>query len=213
MKYICVEGCIGVGKTTVATQLSKAISGSVNLLEDFSSHPFLDDFYADEKYTFETEMNFILIHYHQLIKAMASDPQLLIGDYFFDRDKLFADANILSETEMSIFMQLYDYLRTRIVRPDVIVCLSGTTDMICERIATRNREAEKNISYEYIDKINMYYEKFFSECRKSYHTIDVDMNTSDFIKSPSLINGLTEHICSTIAISKNYKGNHIRPVR
>jgi len=121
---------------------------------------------------------------------MENKPSLLISDYFFDKDKLFADANILSEKEIEIFMQLYHYLRSRLVQPDIIVCLSGTTDMIYKRILTRNRDAEKNISYDYIDKINKHYEVFFSELRKNYQTIDIDMDKNDFIKNPSLINKL-----------------------
>jgi deoxyadenosine/deoxycytidine kinase len=123
MKYICVEGCIGVGKTTVATQLANVIDGASLLLEDFGRHPFLDDFYANPKYTFETEINFLLIHYHQLLKAIGEQPQILISDYFFKKDMLFADANILSEEEMSIFIQLFDYLSTRLVQPNIIICL------------------------------------------------------------------------------------------
>jgi len=190
MKYICIEGCIGVGKTTVATKLASTIDGSYTLFEDFGNHPFLNDFYMDAKYTFETEINFLLIHYHQLLKTMENQPSLLISDYFFDKDKLFADANILSEKEIEIFMQLYHYLRSRLVQPDIIVCLSGTTDMIYKRILARNRDAEKNISYDYIDKINKHYEVFFSELRKNYQTIDIDMDKNDFIKDPSLINKL-----------------------
>jgi deoxyadenosine/deoxycytidine kinase len=194
MKYICVEGCIGVGKTTVAIQLANVINGAYVLLEDFSSHPFLNDFYNDAKYTFETEISFLLIHYHQLLKVMHEQPQLFVSDYSFDKDKLFADANILSEKEMEIFMQLYNYLRDRLERPTVFICLTGTTDLIYNRILTRNREAEKRITYDYIDKINSHYKDFFSEIRKKYNTIDVDMNVNDFVKNPTLINVLRQQL-------------------
>jgi len=194
MKYICVEGCIGVGKTTVAMQLADSINGAYLLLEDFGAHPFLGDFYADSKYTFETELGFLLIHYHQLLKAISTQPQLLISDYFFGKDKLFADANILSEKEIDIFMQLYDYLLSSLVQPDIIICLSGTTDMIYNRIIARNREAEKNISYNYIDKINKTYGLFFPEIRENYCTIDINMNESDFIKNPNLITELRHNL-------------------
>jgi deoxyadenosine/deoxycytidine kinase len=194
MKFICVEGCIGIGKTTIATKLANIINGACALFEDFGNHPFLSDFYTDAKYTFETEINFLLIHYHQLLKAMNEQPGLLISDYFFDKDKLFADANILSEKEMDIFMQLYNYLRSRLVQPNIVICLSGTTDMIYNRILARNRETEKNISYDYIDKINKHYKVFFSELRKNYPTIDINMNENDFVKDPTLINILRQNL-------------------
>jgi deoxyguanosine kinase len=194
MKYICVEGCIGIGKTTVAKQLADSINSAYLLLEDFGAHPFLGDFYADSKYTFETELGFLLIHYHQLLKAMSAQPQLLISDYFFGKDKLFADANILSEKEINIFIQLYDYLLSSLVQPDIIICLSGTTDMIYNRILNRNRESEKNISYEYIKKINKNYDIFFSEINKKYTTININMNENDFVKNPDLITELRQKL-------------------
>jgi deoxyadenosine/deoxycytidine kinase len=194
VKHICVEGCIGVGKTTVAIQLANVIESAYTLLEDFSSHPFLDDFYNDAKYTFETEINFLLIHYHQLLKVMHEQPQLLVSDYFFGKDKMFADANILSEKEMKIFMQLYNYLKDRLEHPTVIICLTGTTDLIYNRIMARNRETEKKITYDYIGKINSHYKVFFSELRGNYNTIEVDMNTNDFIKDATLINMLKQQL-------------------
>jgi deoxyadenosine/deoxycytidine kinase len=203
MKYICIEGCIGVGKTTVATQLVHYINGAAALLEDFKNHPFLDDFYSDFKYTFETELNFLLIHYHQLLKAMTMKHSLLIGDYFFDKDKLFADANILSEKEISFFMQLYDYLRSRLVQPDVIICLSGTTDMIYERILKRNRNAEQGITYDYINKINERYGTFFSELKKDYITINVNMDENDFIRNPVLISSLKQILLEQLHMSED----------
>ena len=190
MKLICIEGCIGIGKTTVATQLASAIEGSNVLHEDFSSHPFLDDFYLDSKFTFETELNFMLIHYHQLYKIMDNPYKLLISDYFFLKDKLFADANILTEKETTLFMQLYNYLQSRLIQPSAIICLSGTTEMIYNRIKNRNREVEMNIAYDYIDKINKHYENFFLELKKNHYTINIDMNENDFIKDTELINRL-----------------------
>jgi len=188
MKLICVEGCIGVGKSTVATQLASVIDGANTLLEDFSRHPFLEDFYTDSKFTFETELSFMLIHYHQLFKLMEEPYKLLISDYFFLKDKLFADVNILTENELTLFMQLYNYLQNRLVKPSAVICLSGTTEMIFNRIKTRNREVETNISYDYIDKINKHYEILFSEIKKNYYTININMDKNDFVKKPELIN-------------------------
>jgi len=198
MKYICVEGCIGVGKTTVVTQLASFFNDVHVLLEDFGAHPFLGDFYADSKYTFETELGFLLIHYHQLQKAVNDRPNLLISDYFFGKDKLFADANIMSEKEIDIFIRLYNYLLSNLVQPDIIICLSGATDMIYNRILNRNRESEKNISYEYIKKINSNYEKFFSEISKNYSTININMNENDFVKNPGLINELRQKLAKEL---------------
>ena len=43
LRYIAVEGVIGVGKTSLAQKLQSAIGGSL-LLEEFEENPFLEDF-------------------------------------------------------------------------------------------------------------------------------------------------------------------------
>ena len=48
IKYIAIEGNIGVGKTTFARKLQHFLGGSL-LLENFYENPFLEDFYRDPK--------------------------------------------------------------------------------------------------------------------------------------------------------------------
>lgn len=187
MKYIAIEGCIGIGKTTVAKQLSKITEESDILLEDFESHPFLVDFYQDPKYTFETEIIFLLIHYHQLLKRGANTTNLLIGDYYIGKDDLYADLNLDNTDELRIFKDLYRHLSQKVVSPDLIICLSASTDLIYSRIKKRNRAEENNISYEYIEKVNKGYEDFFVKIRKKYKTVNIDMNCWDFVKDRDLI--------------------------
>ena len=193
--YICVEGCIGIGKSTVATLLSREISGHL-LLEDADSNPFLSDFYSNiDLFTFETELSFLLMHYHQLYKAMHESHSLIISDYFFDREKsVFADGNISCENEMLIFNLLYDNLRNRLILPDAIVCLSAPTDMIFERITSRNRASEWEISRDYVDMINNQYKGFFSELRSKFFTIDINMEEYDFVKNPNLITSVSAQL-------------------
>src|SRR6266540_6128519 len=89
--YIVLEGCMGSGKTTTAKLLANRYSGNL-LHEETELHPFLLDFYSDpRKYAFETEVNFLLIHYHQLMKAedaglFKSD---VYADFLFEKDWIF----------------------------------------------------------------------------------------------------------------------------
>ena len=69
-KYITVEGCIGSGKTTIAKLISKEQRGLL-LLEQFELNPFLEKFYSSpSQYALETELAFVLIHYHQIIHGL-----------------------------------------------------------------------------------------------------------------------------------------------
>ena len=66
-KFIVVEGPIGVGKTTLATKLSKTFNCK-SMLENFSENPFLSQFYQNQvQYAFSTQLYFLLKK-HQILE-------------------------------------------------------------------------------------------------------------------------------------------------
>lgn len=194
MNYICVEGCIGAGKTTVATLLSQVLSKEL-LLENFQVHPFLDDFYMDAaKYAYETELGFLLIHYHQIKKAFEGNKDYLISDFYICKDMLFAEANILHEKEFYIFKELYDYLASQLSEPDIIIYLSASNELLLKRIFKRGRDCEKAIDLAYIDKINSKYKEHFSVLKKNTRIIKVNMDECDFVEDEQQIDELVNKI-------------------
>lgn len=56
--FICVEGVIGVGKTTLVTKLSEHYQ-TERLYEIVAENPYLEKFYDDmDAWSFQTEMFF-----------------------------------------------------------------------------------------------------------------------------------------------------------
>jgi deoxyadenosine/deoxycytidine kinase len=75
---ISVDGCVGVGKTTVATGLA-SLRGSRLLLEDFESNPFLRAFYEDPVGSaIETEFAFLLLHFHTRVLKKTGNLKLVM---------------------------------------------------------------------------------------------------------------------------------------
>lgn len=192
MKYIAVEGCIGVGKTTVARLLTGKIQSHL-VLERFEDNPFLKKFYEDPvKYALETELCFVLIHYHQLKEASELQKgDYIISDFCIEKDKIFANLNIKGEY-FNLFKEFHNRLSNFLPQPDIMVCLHCTDELILQRIKERNREEETLIKADYFLKLNNYYEIFFKEssCKK----INVSMNERDFLKDKSHILWLQNEI-------------------
>src|SRR5205809_1051295 len=89
---IVVEGCVGVGKTTVASGLASH-RGSKSLFEAFENNPFLRAFYEDpEGNAIETEFTFLLLHFHQIKNHLSSAGNSeLVADFHLGKDLLYAD--------------------------------------------------------------------------------------------------------------------------
>lgn len=161
--YIAIEGPIGVGKTTLARILSKALNTEL-LLEVFEENPFLARFYEDrERYAFQTQIFFLLSRYRQqsdvIPRVLQHSP--LVSDYLFAKDRIFAHLNLRGD-ELAVYEQLHNALAVHIPVPDLVVYLKASTDVLMERIAFRDRPYERNMSRSYIEDLRRAYEEFFA---------------------------------------------------
>ncbi len=193
-RYIAIEGPIGVGKTSLAKLLSMELD-TQTILESSEENPFLSEFYADRKrMAFQTQIFFLLSRYNQQQELFQQDlfNKTTIIDYIFARDRIFAHLN-LDNNELALYEQIYSLLHERIPKPDLVIYLSASTDTLLERIESRGRDFEKNISMEYLEEINQAFNRFF------FHYSDTPLlviNTSeiDFVKNPVDLKDLVKQI-------------------
>ena len=163
--YVAIEGVIGVGKTTLARLLQPAFDAEI-LLEVFEENPFLSDFYADrERYAFQTQIFFLLSRYHQqrrTVHELLASGRGLFADYTFAKDALFAQINLKGD-ELDMYYKVHEALAEKIQKPDLLVYLQASTDILMQRIALRDRPYERQMEWSYIDELNHAYEGFFSK--------------------------------------------------
>jgi len=198
MKYICIEGPTGIGKTTIANILSEVFQDTHLILENFENNLFLNDYYKNNKYFFETELSFLLIHFHQICMALNSGNSVLISDFFIEKDLLFGEVFIQNQAELIILKDVCACLSEKIIKPDLVICLSGSNELIYNRIKSRNRDFEETISFDFVDKLNKGYKSFFEDIKKRFNTICIDMNTNNFLEDSSLIAKLGNQIISEV---------------
>jgi deoxyadenosine/deoxycytidine kinase len=183
-RFIVVEGAIGVGKTSLVLLLSKKFNAKYNL-EIVEENPFLSKFYNDiERYAFQTQIFFLLNRYKQQLELVQQDlfNQLIFSDYLFAKDRIFAHLN-LSGNELSMYEHLYEIMVEDIPRPDLIIYLQASTELLMKRIALRDRPFERKIFYEYMRRLNLAYQEFFSypDNYKKIKLIKINTNDLDFV--------------------------------
>lgn len=189
--YVAIEGPIGVGKTSLAKLLAEKL-GARTVLEDFEDNPFLSDFYEDpERFAFQTQLNFLIQRYQQQQELRQVDifHNLLITDYMFIKDRLFASLN-LNEKEMNLYDTIANLLEKNVINPDLVIYLQADTDTLMKNISKRNRSFEVNISYKYIDGLNEVYNEYFFRYQDT-PLIIINTNNIDFVNN---INDLEEVI-------------------
>ncbi len=194
--YIAIEGVIGVGKTTLARLLAPAFAADL-LLEVFEENPFLSDFYSDrQRYAFQTQIFFLLSRYHQqrsAVPEMLATGKLLLSDYTFAKDSLFARINLIGD-ELEMYKSVHEALAEKIVLPDLLVYLRASTDTLMQRIAMRDRSYERNMERGYIETLNRTYEEFFSKPYDNTPVLTIDTNPLDFVHHPEHLNLIENRI-------------------
>lgn len=195
-RYIAVEGVIGVGKTSLSKLLTERLKAQL-VLEEVEENPFLKDFYKDRaRYAFQTQMHFLFSRYQQQRSLRQTElfSERLVADYLFQKDRIFAGLN-LSDRELALYEKLVVWLELDVVKPDAVVYLQASSDVLMERIGRRGRPFEKDMDRDYIKQLNEAYNHFF------FHYVDapllvVNTNAIDFVNNADDFEDLLQRIVS-----------------
>ena len=202
LNYIAIEGPIGVGKTSLANLLSKRLSAKL-ILEKFEDNPFLSEFYDDPaRFAFQTQLFFLLQRYQQQqdIRQVDMFHNLLISDYMFIKDRLFASLN-LDDKEMNLYDSIANMMERNVINPDLIIYLQADTSTLMKNIDKRGRGFESNISYDYINALNEIYTEYFFRYNDTPLVI-INTNNIDFVNNADDLEQVIEYIRQPVSGTK-----------
>lgn len=162
-RHIAIDGPPGVGKTLVAERLGARLDATVVL--DERDNPFLAEAYQGRAgAAFQTQLFFTLARYRQQGTLRQSDlfSQLLVANYLFDRDKIYAYLN-LDDNELFIYQRLYELVAPDIPAPDLVIYLQAPVDLVRRRLRERAK-ADDTVALpgaDYVRELTEAYNHFF----------------------------------------------------
>jgi deoxyadenosine/deoxycytidine kinase len=196
LRHIAIDGPIGVGKTSLVELLARKFQG-VKVLEDIDN-PFLPDFYKKKKgAAFQTQLFFLLSRYHQQREIAQIDlfSELVIADYTFAKDKIFACLN-LDDSELLLYDRLYNLLSENVPKPDLVIFLQGNLETCMRRVKKRGFSFEKGISVDYVRQLIEAYNYYFYHYEETPLLV-VDTNEIDFVNRQEHFEDLVAQIQKT----------------
>ncbi len=193
LRHVAVDGPIGVGKTSLVEMLARKFHGT-KILEDVDN-PFLPDFYKKKKgAAFQTQLFFLLSRYQQQQEIAQIDlfTNLVVADYHFPKDKIFACLN-LDDSELLIYDRLYTLLSESVRKPDLVIYLQGSLETCLKRIKKKTRTLEKSVTPEYLAQLIEAYNYYFYHYEETPLLV-VDTNEIDFVNRPADFDDLVSQV-------------------
>lgn len=163
--FIGVAGNIGVGKSTLTALLSKHLDWEP-FLESQQDNPYLADFYTDmSRWSFHSQVFFLarrLSHHRQLLDR----PNSVIQDRTVYEDAQIFARNLCEQGSMETrdydtYCELYQAVTSILPPPNLVLYLRASTPTLVKRIQQRGRSYERQITPDYLEKLNVLYEDWF----------------------------------------------------
>lgn len=169
-----------MGKSTLAQTLADRMHA--RRINDCENNPFLAGFYKEERgAAFAAQMYFLWERQRRLREAQINEtPGAVVADFLFEKDKLFAYLNLDNE-ELKLYERYYESAVEQLPKPDLVVYLQATPEVLRARIAKKGAQAESRISQEYLMEVVRAYEHFFFRYTAS-DLLVVNTSEIDFVE-------------------------------
>lgn len=184
---IIIEGQIGAGKTTLGELLEKKMKVPLyRELEQGDAAQILNNFYKDKfRWSFLSQVYFLTHRFNMIANRNHHH-----GMYFLDRsmfgDSIFAEllyeTGCMSKEEYNTYTTLLYNLMQFAGIPKFLIYLDCSVDEAAKRVMIRDRKFEKEISYDYLEKIHEKYRVWYNNYNFSekifIDTEKIDIRTS-----------------------------------
>ncbi len=155
--YICIEGNIGAGKTTLAIALAKKLKADF-LPEHYEDNPLLPLFYKDKKkMAFPLEYSFLIDRHAQLHNYFKKrKSKITVADFSLYKCLWFAKTN-LSKKEYALYKKHFKTIEEVAQKPDLIVYIHTHHTNLLSNIKKRGRNFETSIDKKYLQAVTKSY--------------------------------------------------------
>ena len=209
LRYLAVEGAMGLGKTDLARLLARRF-GARLILERLNENPFLERFYSDaSRWAFQAQISFLTSRFRQqrTMRSLDLFHYGMVADYTFDKDRIFAELNLEGD-DLELYETLYAQMEPGTPRPDLVVFLQGSVEHSFEVIQRRGRSFEVDMDRSYLEEVHHAYLEYFFRYSKSPLLV-INADDMDCVGNPDDF----EELALQVTKSSHHGITYLRPVQ
>lgn len=185
--YIAIAGNIGAGKTTLTKMLARYY-GWEPRFESVSFNPYLEDYYTDiNRWAFCLETYFLkerfkdMLAVQQATHTIVQDRSIFEGVHVFVRNNY--ERGDLSERDYTNYMELFELMKLKMKRPDLMIYLRKSVPALIAQIQKRGRDYEQTMQLDYLKGLNDKYEDFIFN-QYDGRVLVIESDNLDFENNP-----------------------------
>lgn len=149
---VSIESNIGGGKSTLLARIQKETRIPV-FLEALPSWTMIDHFYQNPKrwgltFNIEVLMSMMKWKYNEFLSLYERSPLSCLEVF----TQLQADEGAMMKEEMDIFVKLYQHFGWN---QDCVIYIDTPPEVCYERMKSRDRACETNVTLEYLQKVHL----------------------------------------------------------
>jgi len=164
-RLVAVCGVMGVGKTTLAERLAKAL-GCRLVLESYEDNPFLPDVHMGRSESaMACQLHFLADRTAQLRAGSLAGGEAVVADYVFDKELVYAQL-LLDQARLSLYRRVYRRMTTAVTRPVLLIYLFDSARNCLDRIRARGRPYERKIALRFLQRMGRLYGRLVDEWDK-----------------------------------------------
>ncbi|MDD5458579.1 MAG: 2-amino-4-hydroxy-6-hydroxymethyldihydropteridine diphosphokinase [Phycisphaerae bacterium] len=182
-QLISIAGIIGVGKTTLAENLSSLLNADI-LREPYSDNPFLPQVYAGNADLALDSQLFFLVNRADQLSFELQPARTYICDYVFDKELIYA-RELLDSRQMILYDKIFKNFADCVTIPALTIYLYDSPDNCLDRIKKRNRPYEQKITLDFLQRLADDYDDLFAGWKKS-PLFRIDASAADMRQSEQL---------------------------
>ena len=176
--FLAIAGNIGVGKTELTNRLSAEL-GWLAYYEPVIDNPYLDVFYADmRRWSFHLQIYFLSERFKAQAEIGKSELPFIQDRTIYEDAEIFAKTlhaqGAMTEVDYRNYRALFEIMVGYLRKPDLVIYLKASPDVLLERIERRGRASEKSIGRDYIVSLNEAYDDWMARVRGDLEVIEID---------------------------------------
>lgn len=196
--YVAIAGNIGVGKTTL-THLLMERFGWTGYLEKVVDNPYLPDFYQDmPRWAFQSQIFFLKERLKDHLQIQAAKNSCVQDRTIYEDAEIFArnlfERRLMLPRDYQCYHDMYQSIVALLSPPDLFIYLRASIWTLTSRIRQRGRDYEKNIDKEYLQQLNIAYDRWAKRVAGKYSILVIDTDNYDMNRDHDWLESIIEVI-------------------